>query len=78
MIMRCLVCSEETVENYCKNSFLDVPVFHCSSCNVLFSGDSKEVMTEKCKIIYEKQFWGDNNLWDAKGIIDNNYQDDDS
>lgn len=76
--MKCLICSENTVENYCNDSFLDVPVFHCNNCNVLFSGNSKEIMSEKCKIIYEKQFWGDNNLWDAKAIIDNNYQDDDS
>ena len=76
--MRCLICSDNNVKNFCKDSFLEVPVFHCNSCNVLFSGDSIEVMREKCKVVYERKFWGNDNLWDAKKIIDNNYQDDDS
>ena len=76
--MRCLIWSDNNVKNFCKDSFLEVPVFHCNSCNVLFSGDSIEVMREKCKVVYERKFWGNDNLWDAKKIIDNNYQDDDS
>jgi len=36
------------------------------------------MMRNNCKEIYQKKFWGNNNLWDAKKIIENDYQDNDS
>jgi len=42
------------------------------------SGNSEAMMRNNCKEIYQKKFWGNNNLWDAKKIIENDYQDNDS
>ena len=60
--MRCLICSDDNVKKFCKDSFLEVPVFHCNSCNVLFSGDSIDVMREKSTVGNERKFWGNDNL----------------
>ena len=76
--MKCLICLKEDLENYCDNSFLNLPVFYCKSCFVHVSGNSEDMMRNNCKEIYQKKFWGNNNLWDAKKIIENDYQDNDS
>lgn len=76
--MKCLICLKDTVESFCDNSFLRLPVFFCDNCNVYFSGESEILMKEKCNDIYSNEFWGNENIWDAKKIIENNYHDDDS
>ena len=76
--MECLICLRNTAKSFCDNSFLELPVFFCSNCNVYFSGESEISMREKCNEIYSNDFWGDENIWDAKKIIENNYQDEDS
>ena len=66
------------METFSKSSFLEVPVFFCENCYVYFSGNSENEMKDKCIEVYSKEFWGENNLWDAKKIIESNYQDDES
>ena len=68
--MECLICLRNTAKSFCDNSFLELPVFFCSNCNVYFSGESEISMREKCNEIYSNDFWGDENIWDAKKIIE--------
>ncbi len=76
--MKCISCGNTSMNKYTDNSFLELPVFQCKKCNLYVTGEVESEVIKKTKSIYNKEFWGENNLWDAKTLIENNYADIDS
>ena len=76
--MRCISCGNLSMKKYTNNSYLELPVFQCEKCNLYVTGQSEIEITEKTKLIYEDKHWGDNNLWDAKDALKDNFSDIDS
>ncbi len=76
--MDCISCDHKFMKKFMNESYLELPVFHCEKCDLYVTGESEIKVTEKTKMIYKKKYWGENNLWDAKEIIKNNYTDLDS
>jgi len=66
------------MNKYADKSFLELPVFQCKECVLYVTGESETEVLEKTKLIYNKKFWGKENLWDATTSIDSNYTDIDS
>lgn len=63
------------MKKYTDNSYLELPVFHCEKCNFYVTGESEIKIKKKTELIYKEKHWGNNNLWDAKDAIKNNYTD---
>ena len=76
--MKCISCNNASMNKYTDNSYLELPVFQCKKCNFYVTGESEKEVVEKTKLIYDKKYWGENNLWDAKTAIKSNYTDIDS
>ena len=76
--MNCISCDHKFMKKFVEESYLELPVFHCEKCELYVTGESEIEIAEKTKMIYQKKYWGENNLWDAKEIIENNYTDLDS
>ena len=76
--MKCISCNNISMNKYTDTSYLELPVFQCKKCNFYVTGESEKEVVEKTKLIYDKKYWGENNLWDAKTAIKSNYTDIDS
>ena len=63
------------MNKYTDTSYLELPVFQCKKCNFYVTGESEKEVVEKTKLIYNRIHWGENNSWDAKTAINNNYTD---
>jgi len=72
--MDCISCGA-SIEKYSEESYLELPTFQCKKCGLYVTGDSESKIIEKTTEIYQKKHWGKDNLWDAKKLIETNYND---
>ena len=76
--MDCISCGNKPMKKFRNESYLELPVFNCVKCGLYVTGESEIEVSEKTRKIYGEKYWGENNLWDAKEIIEDDYTDLDS
>ena len=72
--MRCLSCSNE-MQQYCRSSYIDLPVIYCNNCKFYVSGDSINKIKKKISNLYNKDYWDERK---SERSINSNYNDVDS
>src|SRR3989344_2624374 len=73
--MMCMSCQNTDIENYQNNSYFNLHVYHCKTCNLCFTGRSSEDARKKIDDIYNSKYWIDRN---AQKSIQSNFTDSDS
>ena len=74
MKMTCILCNG-MLDEYSKESNLDLSINHCKNCNLYISGNTKQEVIEKVSELYKGDYWNEHN---SETSINSEYTDVDS
>ena len=74
MKMTCILCNG-MLDEYSKESNLDLSINHCKNCNLYISGNTKQEVIEKVSELYKGDYWNEHN---SETSINSEYTDTDS
>ena len=74
MKMTCILCNG-ILDEYSKESNLDLSINHCKNCNLYISGNTKQEVIEKVSELYKGDYWNEHN---SETSINSEYTDTDS
>ena len=74
MKMTCILCNG-ILDEYSKESNLDLSINHCKNCNLYISGNTKQEVIEKVSELYKGDYWNEHN---SETSINSEYTDVDS
>ncbi len=60
MKMTCILCNG-MLDEYSKESNLDLSINHCKNCNLYISGNTKQEVIEKVSELYKGDYWNEHN-----------------
>jgi 2-polyprenyl-3-methyl-5-hydroxy-6-metoxy-1,4-benzoquinol methylase len=73
--LNCISCGKDSFSEYCKNSYLGLPINQCQNCGLYITGNSEIDAKEKISKIYEKTYW---DIRSSEVSIRSDYTDEDS
>ena len=71
--MNCILCSKSTLLEYSQDSYLNLPVYHCSNCDLYITGNSETELKAKLKENYEESQWVGRDHYEI--MLQSNYTD---
>ena len=74
MKMTCILCNG-MLDEYSKESNLDLSINHCKNCNLYISGNTKQEVIETVSELYKGDYWNERN---SETSINSEYTDTDS
>ena len=74
MKITCILCNG-ILDEYSKESNLDLSINHCKNCNLYISGNTKQEVIEKVSELYKGDYWNEHN---SETSINSEYTDVDS
>jgi 2-polyprenyl-3-methyl-5-hydroxy-6-metoxy-1,4-benzoquinol methylase len=55
--MKCIACGNSKLSKYSDNSYMNLPIYHCTNCGLYITGNSENKVKEKSYEIYKKEYW---------------------
>jgi len=73
--MNCISCSNSSLLQYTKDSYMNLAVYYCNNCNLYITGNSEVQVRERSQEVYRKSYWDERGSANA---LQSNYTDMDS